>query len=107
MFSIRNAIKAATPVQTVLMTEHELFECDNITLVPGMVYPQDGNTIVRIETDELTSLRPCCGTHARNTSELQDFYITDMHGAGNRGVFQIEAVSGAMAVKVIVFNEFS
>lgn len=88
------------------MTTHDLYACDNVTRIPGIVY-DDRETIriLKIATDDLVSMEPCCGTHVRNTSELENFAVTRFYVGRGRGLFRIEAVTGAAADRV--FSKFS
>lgn len=86
------------------MTPYDLYACDSVTLIPGIVYNEQAISVLKIESDDLLSMEPCCGTHARNTSELQDFHITVFRARRGRGLFKFEAVSGNAAKKVCLID---
>lgn len=81
------------------MTGQDLYACDSITIIPGVIYDERSITVLKMEGDQLLSMEPCCGTHAKNTNELQDFQITYLRGS-RRGLFEIEAVCGNVAKQV-------
>lgn len=62
------------------MTPLELYASDQITTVPGTIYPNQNIRVLQIKSDsnKFLTLEPCCGTHVRNTSELGDFCITSI-----------------------------
>lgn len=78
------------------MSAHELYACDRITTVPGVVYPDQGIKILRIEdtSSRFLSLEPCCGTHVKSTSELGFFFITSIR---RNKTYEITAVCGQRA----------
>jgi len=86
---VRDVIKQGLPVDRLLMPFHEAAAVDGVTLVPGESYPETVH-VIRIQDDkhELVSMEPCCGTHAANTADLQDFAILSVKssGLGNRSV---------------------
>lgn len=88
------------------MTTHDLYGCDDITIIPGAIYDEQSISVLKIATDQLLSMEPCCGTHANNTNELQDFRITTFRAGRNRGHFKIEAVCGNLAKQVCKTEHF-
>ncbi|KAL0130415.1 hypothetical protein PUN28_002237 [Cardiocondyla obscurior] len=96
---INNIIKshATTIVQTV--NSLELLKQNDVTLVPGEIYPYTGIRIVEINTDDLKTKETCCGTHVHNTKVLQHFcFLTyTSKGATKRTV---KAVVGERALDI-------
>ncbi|XP_077269962.1 alanine--tRNA ligase, mitochondrial [Temnothorax americanus] len=78
---INNVIQShtATTVQTV--NSLELLK-QNVTLVPGEIYPYTDIRIVEINTDDLKAKEPCCGTHVHNTGVLQHFCFSTYTSKG-------------------------
>lgn len=97
----REIIKKPVEVKTDILSAHELYACDRITTVPGAVYPDRDIQVLRIEdtTNGFSSLEPCCGTHVRTTSELENFCITSIRSTKS-GTFEITAVCGQLAQRV-------
>lgn len=88
-------------VKTVILSADELYACDGITTVPGIVYPDHGIQALRIEdtSSDFLSLEPCCGTHVKSTSEIENFCITSNRSTKS-GTFEITAVCGQRAQQV-------
>lgn len=97
----RQLIKSAITIDVKSMSESEFYAADDITTVPGVTYPDSNIRVLQIrdETINFLSLEPCCGTHVRNTSELQDFCIL-AHRDLRSGIHEFIAVSGDQAEKV-------
>lgn len=57
--------------------------------------------IITIANDDLQfkSSEPCCGTHANNTKELEDFCITNVKHTGRNG-YLFTAVTNRRAIDV-------
>lgn len=68
--------------------------------MPGSVYPDENISVLKVKTDEILSMEPCCGTHVRNTKELHDFHIINFKSGRHRGLYRLEAVSGLTAMNV-------
>lgn len=68
--------------------------------MPGAVYPDENICVLKVETDEIQSMEPCCGTHVRNTKELLGFHIISIKSGRHRDLYRLEAVSGLMAKNV-------
>lgn len=70
---INNIIQthAATTVQTLNLLQ--LLKQDDVTLIPGEIYPHTGIRVIEINADSLKTKETCCGTHVHNTSVLQHF----------------------------------
>lgn len=73
-----------------------LTSLDNVTVVPGEIYPETGIRLVEIETEGFLSREPCCGTHVYNTGDIQDFCVVSLKSLG-RGTASIHAVTGERA----------
>jgi alanyl-tRNA synthetase len=93
---VRQTIAAQTPVACDTIDSKRLLQLDNVTLVPGEIYPETDLRLLRIEAPTLSSAELCCGTHARNTNELLDFAVTNFRVTG-RGSYQFTAVTGKEA----------
>ncbi|XP_070166786.1 alanine--tRNA ligase, mitochondrial [Polyergus mexicanus] len=96
---INNIIQthAETTVQTLNLLE--LLKQDNVTLIPGEIYPYTGIRLIEINADNLKAKETCCGTHVHNTSVLQHFcFLTyTSKGATKRTV---KAVVGREALRM-------
>lgn len=94
----REIIKKPVEVKTAILSAHELYACDRITTVPGAVYTDRDIQVLRIEdtSNGFISLEPCCGTHVRTTSELENFCFTSIRSTKS-GTFEITAVCGQRA----------
>lgn len=105
---IRDVIHANVPVQTDFLTAPSLYALDNITIIPGEVYPDENVRVLKIknENPNFESIEPCCGTHVRQTGELQDFCITAFKFNANTRSYNINAVAGPM-VSTIKQNGFA
>lgn len=103
---IQNVIDADVPVQTEFFSAHNLYALDNVTIIPGEVYPDENIRVLRIENAprQFASIEPCCGTHIRRTGELQDFCITSFKFNANNRSYNINAVAGPL-VSAIKRNE--
>lgn len=95
---IRKLVNLSVPIQNRLINSQELLQLENVTLVPGEVYPETGLRVLDIEHKYLNFLSRelCCGTHATNTKELLDFCITNVKQSG-RGSYVINAITGLEA----------
>lgn len=105
---IRNVIHANVSVQTDFLTAHDLYALDNVTTIPGEVYPDENIRILKIknENPNFESIEPCCGTHVRQTGELHDFCITAFKFNTSNRSYNINAVAGRM-VSTIKQNELA
>ncbi|XP_022915233.1 alanine--tRNA ligase, mitochondrial isoform X2 [Onthophagus taurus] len=93
---IGDVIREGVPVKTSEVDSLELLTHDNITMVPGEVYPEAGIRLVEIDGSNITSREPCCGTHVLNTSDIIDFCVTGCKSLG-RSTASIQAVTGYRA----------
>lgn len=101
---VRQIIHANVPVQTEFLAAHNLYALDNVTTIPGEVYPDENIRVKKIIENEFVSIEPCCGTHAHNTGELIDFCVTGFKFNGNTRSYSISAVAGPL-VSVVKQNE--
>ncbi|KAH8247984.1 hypothetical protein KR032_004467 [Drosophila birchii] len=99
---INRIICSATPVRVELLSAAQVLQQNDITMVPGEVYPEQGLRLVNVESPELqlSSKELCCGTHATNTSELSCFCIVNLKQT-NRARFAFTAVAGQAAENVL------
>jgi alanyl-tRNA synthetase len=97
--SVRNWISQRLAVDRLMLPLHQAVSLDGITLVPGESYP-DMVSVIRVaqesRKDEAISLEPCCGTHVRNTADLEEFAILSVKSAGI-GSRSVRAVTRATA----------
>jgi alanyl-tRNA synthetase len=97
--SVRNWISQRLAVDRLMLPLHPAVSLDGITLVPGESYP-DMVSVIRVaqesRKDEAISLEPCCGTHVRNTADLEEFAILSVKSAGI-GSRSVRAVTRATA----------
>lgn len=103
---VRDVIRAKIPIETHFLAAHDLYALDNVTTIPGEIYPDENIRILMMKNDcnNFKSIEPCCGTHARNTSELKDFCITGFKFNGSTRSYNINAIAGQM-VTVAKENE--
>lgn len=94
---IRNVIASKVPIETHRLAVHELYALDNLTTVPGATYPDLDIRVLKVidQTSGFVSIEPCCGTHAKNTAELNDFCFTSFK-LTNNGTYDIVAISGPL-----------
>lgn len=80
---VRRLIRQALPVDRLNLPLHQAVGLDHVTLVPGETYP-DMVHVLRVQSTDgdLISVEPCCGTHVRKTSDLQDFAIVNIKSSG-------------------------
>ncbi|ALC43082.1 Aats-ala-m, partial [Drosophila busckii] len=99
---INRAICSGTPVQVLELSAAEVLQQNDITMVPGEVYPEQGLRLINVQCQELglSSKELCCGTHVTNTKELSCFCIVNLRQT-NRARFAFTAVAGEAAEKVL------
>ncbi|SPP87162.1 alanine--tRNA ligase, mitochondrial [Drosophila guanche] len=99
---INRIICAATPVHVELLSAGDVLQQNDITMVPGEVYPEQGLRLINVQCPEmqLSSKELCCGTHVTNTSELSCFCIVNLKQT-NRARFAFTAVAGQAAENVL------
>lgn len=83
------------------MSAQELYSCNNLTRVPGETYNDSAVRVLKIENKDkqFFSLEPCCGTHAKNTKELEDICVTAVKRV-ERDTFKFHAVCGPLSIQV-------
>lgn len=88
-------------MKTSIVSSQDVYNIANLTIVPGVAYQDVGIRLLKIENKDLdfVSLEPCCGTHAKNTSELQDISITACKKVGRRS-HEFTAVCGPLDFQV-------
>ncbi|XP_014470632.1 PREDICTED: alanine--tRNA ligase, mitochondrial isoform X1 [Dinoponera quadriceps] len=72
---INNVIQSNVAVTVQTLNSLQLLAQDDITLVPGEIYPYTNIRIVEINANDLKAKEACCGTHVHNTGVLQHFYF--------------------------------
>ncbi|XP_069702820.1 alanine--tRNA ligase, mitochondrial isoform X2 [Periplaneta americana] len=91
---VQECVKAGVPVKRHTLRADELFSFEDVTLLPGEVYPDQDIHVIEIEAEgKLTSREACCGTHVLNTADIRDFCIVGLKTAGT-GVRSLRAVTG-------------
>ncbi|KAG7202205.1 hypothetical protein KM043_015879 [Ampulex compressa] len=94
---INTVIKANVPVETQILNLSELLGEDNVTLLPGEIYPYSNIRIVDICANNIKSREACCGTHVHNTSILEHFcFVKYLCKSANKLYFK--ALTGPLAV---------
>ncbi|XP_036145275.1 alanine--tRNA ligase, mitochondrial isoform X2 [Monomorium pharaonis] len=96
---INNIIQSYATIIVQTVNSLELLKQNNITLVPGEIYPYTGIRIVEINTDDLKAKEPCCGTHVHNTGVLQHFCFSTYTSKGATKRI-IKAVVGPEALRM-------
>lgn len=84
-----------------LCNASDILQQNDVTMIPGEVYPETGLRLVTINCDnfDLKSKELCCGTHVTNTKELGKFSVTNLKQT-NRARYAFTAVAGEAADKV-------
>ncbi|PNF17360.1 hypothetical protein B7P43_G02965, partial [Cryptotermes secundus] len=94
---VQKCVQAAIPVKQYTVSSNQFFSLENVTLVPGEVYPEEEIRVIEVEADGLlTSREACCGTHVLNTGDIRDFCVVGLKTAGS-GVLSLKAVTGDYA----------
>nr|XP_012216572.1 PREDICTED: alanine--tRNA ligase, mitochondrial [Linepithema humile] len=96
---INNNIESRAAVTVQTLNSLELLKQNDITLLPGEIYPYTGIRVIEINTDDLKAKEACCGTHVHNTGVLQYFCFLayTSKGATKRTV---KAVVGDRALRM-------
>ncbi|XP_052756515.1 alanine--tRNA ligase, mitochondrial [Galleria mellonella] len=79
---IRQSIHANAQVETRVVDDAQIVQAEDVTTVPGELYPERGLRVVGV-APPLLSKELCCGTHVPSTGVLEDFCITNIKGAGS------------------------
>ncbi|ERL85827.1 alanine--tRNA ligase, mitochondrial isoform X1 [Dendroctonus ponderosae] len=106
-FNIKDVIRAEEIISKVIQDQlnvristtdsQGLYSYDQITLIPGEVYPDNDIRIVEIQNEsDFISREPCCGTHVLNTADLEDFCIVSVKSLG-RSSSSLHGVTGERA----------
>ncbi|XP_011183669.1 alanine--tRNA ligase, mitochondrial [Zeugodacus cucurbitae] len=95
---IVGTIDSKVPVDVRIINASDVLQQDDITMIPGEIYPESGLRLLSIycENPQLISKELCCGTHVTNTQEIEYFCITNLRQT-NRARFAFTAVAGAAA----------
>lgn len=95
----RSIIRTGIPVQVDQIDAQDFYAANNITRIPGEVYPDRNVRIVCVEHPHhgVVSREPCCGTHVLNTRELEHFCVTHVRHTG-RSAYAMSAVAGRAAM---------
>ncbi|KAI8120807.1 mitochondrial, Alanine--tRNA ligase [Lucilia cuprina] len=98
---ISQVISSSTPVNVELCNAADILQQNDVTMVPGEIYPETGLRLVSVNCDniEMLSKELCCGTHVTNTQELEYFCITNLKQT-NRARYAFTAVAAEAAEKV-------
>ncbi|XP_011639548.1 alanine--tRNA ligase, mitochondrial [Pogonomyrmex barbatus] len=96
---INNVIQSQVTTMVQTLNLFELLKQNDVTLIPGEVYPYTNIRVVEINADNLKAKETCCGTHVHNTSVLQHFcFLTyTSKGATKRTV---KAIVGPQALRM-------
>ncbi|KAH8398376.1 hypothetical protein KR215_009514 [Drosophila sulfurigaster] len=99
---INRAICAASDVKVQHLSAADVLQQNDITMIPGEVYPEHGLRLINVQCPELnlSSKELCCGTHVTNTKELSSFCIINLKQT-NRARFAFTAVAGDAAENVL------
>lgn len=95
---IVGTINSKVPVDVKIINASDVLQQDDITMIPGEIYPETGLRLISIncEKPQLISKELCCGTHVTNTQEIEYFCITNLKQT-NRARFSFTAVAGEAA----------
>lgn len=93
---VRSMIQAKIPIETKYLMAHDLYALDNVTTIPGEIYPDENIRVLKMSNNinKFESIEPCCGTHARNTGHLNDFCVTSFKFNGSTRSYDVTAVAG-------------
>lgn len=99
---IRYYIKVKPLIKTTkLLNSQELQLEENVIMVPGETYPDDG---IRLVTFGDVSKELCCGTHAHNTKELQNFTFLNVKSTGKNS-YLFTASTGEQSEQAMSLGE--
>lgn len=100
---VRGWISQGLPVERIVLPLQQAAALDRITLLPGECYP-DVVSVIRVagqnSNDDAVSLEPCCGTHVRNTADIQEFAVVSARSSGV-GSRTVRAVTRSAAIEAI------
>lgn len=97
---VLKTITSSAPMKTSVVNASDVLQRNDVTLVPGEIYPETGLRLLSMESEKLRliSRELCCGTHVRNSEEILDFCIIN-HKQTNRARYLFTAVAGEIAVE--------
>jgi alanyl-tRNA synthetase len=87
-------------IKSGLKIERKLIPITNLpseaVLIPGELYPEEVFILSISDQDKIVSIEPCCGTHCKNTGDIQSFCIVSEKSSGT-GVRSLRALAGSKA----------
>lgn len=97
---VQKVISTSTPMNTSIMNASDVLGRNDVTLVPGEIYPETGLRLLTMDSAnlKLASRELCCGTHVKNSSEIGEFFITNLKQT-NRSRYLFTAVAGELATE--------
>lgn len=97
---VQKVIRTSAPMNTLIVNANDVLGRNDVTLVPGEIYPETGLRLLTMDTEnlKLTSRELCCGTHVRNSNEIGEFCITN-HKQTNRARHLFTAVAGELSME--------
>uniref|UniRef100_A0A1B6D1Y3 Alanine--tRNA ligase n=2 Tax=Clastoptera arizonana TaxID=38151 RepID=A0A1B6D1Y3_9HEMI len=98
--SIRQTIQSKVPVMRSTVSVTELLGMPDVNLLPGEVYPQDQIHLIQIVGKDLVSKEACCGTHVKNTEDIEEICLTNICSQGP-GTKLVQAVTGQHAINAL------
>lgn len=86
-------------VVSVTETDSQSMLNQNVTVIPGEVYPEKNIRLIEMNwNNSLVSREPCCGTHVHNTKDIKLFCFVAAKSLG-RSTVSIHALTGDRAIK--------
>ncbi|XP_043667176.1 alanine--tRNA ligase, mitochondrial [Vespula pensylvanica] len=98
---INDVIKTNALVDNRILNLLQLLAENNVTMVPGEIYPHTDIRVIDINTNELKSKELCCGTHVKNTGFLEQFCVLNYSSKGALNC-TIHATTGPLAKAAIL-----
>ncbi|KAI4494391.1 hypothetical protein M0802_008883 [Mischocyttarus mexicanus] len=93
---VNNVIKTNALVESRIINLSQLLSENNVTMIPGEIYPHTGIRLIDINTNELKSKELCCGTHVKSTGFLEHFCVLNYSSKGLLNC-TIHATTGPLA----------
>ncbi|XP_015593600.1 alanine--tRNA ligase, mitochondrial [Cephus cinctus] len=93
---VNKCIEADVAVKTRIVDSLKLSSENDLTLVPGEVYPDTNIRIMEVHSEHLISKEACCGTHVHKTGMIEHFCITSVKAEGSSSR-TIKAAVGPLA----------
>lgn len=100
----RSLVKKSLPVTNTFVNSNELLNINNLTIIPGEIYPDHNIRLIKVTDNEsdFISCEPCCGTHAISTNNLMDFCIINVK-LSTKGCYIFYGTTGIKAQSVSIF----